>query len=110
MKIVPGEKLCSHYLSTILTAAKKYQKVIDVLEPAVKVHPDEIEIRITLAEAYYQTKQYSQAIKILTEIKKVSDNDKERVNIRLARNLIASGQVDRGQQLIMVCLNNIWLI
>ena len=105
LKLIPGEKVSTHYLSTILLSADKYKKAIEVLEPAVDAHPDELELRISLAEAYYHTGDHMKAVKILTGIEKLvaDDKDNERVSIRVARHLLKIGQEDTATKLIMVC-------
>mmetsp|Transcript_86982 Transcript_86982/g.130416 ORF Transcript_86982/g.130416 Transcript_86982/m.130416 type:complete len:837 (-) Transcript_86982:22-2532(-) len=103
LRLLPGEKLSSHYLSTILLAARKYKEVVSVLEPAVKAHPNELELRISLGEAYYHTGDHSKAIKIFTDIDKLlaDPKDNERVSVRVARHLVKVGQEETASKLIM---------
>lgn len=106
LKLLPGEKVSSHYLSTILLNAKQYKRVSTILEPAVKAHPKEIELRISLAEAYYHLENHMGAVKLLTEGEKyvTEEKDRERLTVRVAKNLLKINQKDTATQLILVCI------
>merc|ERR1712137_285120 len=90
LQVVKGEKLTTHYLSTILIAAEKYHEALRVLQPAVEVHPKELELRLSLGEAYYQTGNYQKAYSTLSAAQKLAQTpaDSDRAAIRRARCLL----------------------
>jgi tetratricopeptide (TPR) repeat protein len=106
LSLIPSEKVSSHYLGTILLAARRYERAISVLRPACDAHPDEKELLINYAEALFGHREYQEALRILTQcakdIKSDSSPDAQRINLRIARCLLKMDNPEVAGQLIVV--------
>ena len=117
LSVVPGEKLSSHYLSTILNSARNWKKSVPVLEKAVKEHDKEFELKFSLGEAYYGNGDYSKSLDVFKSLFDLlppvdssssphSNPDYVRLSIRVVRSLIQLNQYDIALSLVTDLLKN----